>query len=131
MDRINWNLSSEIFENTIFADAVFETKLFPELHTDLIPALSDLKRYDFSRHFCSSVRREISRVLEGFLYYLTLTLLSLTGGEELLKREGKTITKKKQRSKWWWITIHDGWRWWGGQQGEIIANFETNQLSNQ
>lgn len=36
------DLSSEIFENAVFADAVFETELFPELHTDLVPALSHL-----------------------------------------------------------------------------------------
>lgn len=47
------DLSGEIFENAIFADAVLETKLLPELHPDLVPTLSDLQRDNFPRHFLS------------------------------------------------------------------------------
>ena len=50
-DRKGVNLSSEIFEDAIFTDAVLETELLPELHADLVPALSDLKRDDLPRHF--------------------------------------------------------------------------------
>lgn len=45
------DLSSEVFENAFFADAVFEAELFPELHSDLIPALPHLQSDNFSRHF--------------------------------------------------------------------------------
>jgi hypothetical protein len=45
------DLSSEIFENAILADPVLQAELLPELHTDLVPALSDLERDDLPRHF--------------------------------------------------------------------------------
>lgn len=44
------NLSSEIFENAVFTDAVLETELLPELHPDLVPTLSHLQSDYFSRH---------------------------------------------------------------------------------
>lgn len=45
------DLCGKIFENAVFADSVLEAKLLPELHTDLVPTLSDLQRDDFPRHF--------------------------------------------------------------------------------
>ena len=50
------DLSSEIFENAILADAMFEAELLPELHPDLVPTLSHLKRDDLPRHFPSLSR---------------------------------------------------------------------------
>ena len=45
------DLSGKVFENAIFVDAMLEAKLLPELHTDLVAVLPDLKRDDFPRHF--------------------------------------------------------------------------------
>lgn len=50
------DLSSEIFENAILADAMFEAELLPELHPDLVPTLSHLERDDLPRHFPSLSR---------------------------------------------------------------------------
>lgn len=44
------SLSGKVFENAFFADAVLEAKLLPELHPDLVAALSDLERDDFPGH---------------------------------------------------------------------------------
>lgn len=50
------DLSSEVLENTIFTDPVLETKLFPKLHPDLVPTLSDLQRNDLPRHLLLLLR---------------------------------------------------------------------------
>lgn len=60
------DLSSEVFENAFFADAVFEAELFPELHSDLIPALPHLQSDNFSRHFFFSIYPEW-KIKLGFL----------------------------------------------------------------
>lgn len=55
------NLSSKIFENAVLADPVLEAELLPELHADLVPTLSDLKRDDLPWHF--PLIRKLTRVL--------------------------------------------------------------------
>lgn len=44
------DLSSKIFKNALFADSMLEAELLPELHSDLVPTLSNLQSDDLSRH---------------------------------------------------------------------------------
>lgn len=50
------DLSSKIFKNAVFADSMLEAKLLPELHSDLVPTLSNLKSDDLSRHIPKEIR---------------------------------------------------------------------------
>ena len=45
------DLSGKVFKDAIFADAMLETELLPELHADLVATLPNLERDDLSRHF--------------------------------------------------------------------------------
>lgn len=44
------NLSGKVFENAIFADAVLEGELLPELHSYLVTTLPHLQRDYLPRH---------------------------------------------------------------------------------
>lgn len=82
------DLSSKIFKNAVFADSMLEAKLLPELHSDLVPTLSNLKSDDLSRHIPREIRAKQKQK------YVVNKNLGMAGGslfewEERRRKRGK------------------------------------------
>jgi hypothetical protein len=70
---------------------MLEAELLPELHADLVPALSHLERDDLPRHFSET---RVYGSDEGNDNSLFLFLFSRSGAREIFEKEGKEMRGK-------------------------------------